>query len=223
MRYYVKSWKPRKQSRLQLSNIWDCYGWYCCYGCCGLLWFFHVLPFWHPKTVVMVLNMLLPALPRLPLAVQSGSLGGDALKRFEKSQAGPPRKLRDCIGLLGSRGVNMSQVAELARSCKVRFAMSHQSSSCPLLAGAETSGKPVQTLIEAITSGSDRGLNEPFRCRSFCSSSFSMTSAAVIALGKSCLLARTSSTAFSISCSCSILSNSSLASWIRSRSELSTT
>ena len=33
-----------------------------------------------PKTVVMVLNMLLPAFPRLPLAVQSGSLGGDALK-----------------------------------------------------------------------------------------------------------------------------------------------
>ena len=51
-----------------------------------------------PKTVVMVLNMLLPAFPRLPLAVQSGSLGGDALKRFEKSSRflkGVGSKLRE--------------------------------------------------------------------------------------------------------------------------------
>ena len=99
-----------------------------------------------PKTVVMVLNMLLPAFPRLPLAVQSGSLGGDALKRFEKSQAGPPRKLRDCIGLLGSRGVNMSQVTKLVtghKACKVvQSEVCHASSIVmPLTRGSRDFGK----------------------------------------------------------------------------------
>ena len=97
-----------------------------------------------PKTVVMVLNMLLPAFPRLPLAVQSGSLGGDALKRFEKSQAGPPRKLRDCIGLLGSRGVNMSQDVTGHRACKVvQSEVCHASSIVimPLTRGSRDFGK----------------------------------------------------------------------------------
>ena len=96
-----------------------------------------------PKTVVMILNMLLPAFPRLPLAVQSGSLGGDALKRFEKSQAGPPRKLRDCIGLLGSRGVNMSQDVTGHRACKVvQSEVCHASSIVmPLTRGSRDFGK----------------------------------------------------------------------------------
>merc|ERR1711939_1197652 len=54
-------------------------------------------------------------------------------------------------------------------------------------------------------------------------SSFSVTSAAVIALGKSCLFAKTRRTASRISSSFSILLSSSFASSTRSRSLLSTT
>ena len=62
-----------------------------------------------------------------------------------------------------------------------------------------------------------------WRWRKLWSPSFSVTSAAVIAWGRSCLFAKTSSTASRISSSLSILVSSSRASSMRSRSLLSTT
>merc|ERR1712006_11873 len=59
--------------------------------------------------------------------------------------------------------------------------------------------------------------------RILCKPSFSVTSAAGIALGKSCLLANTSKTASRISSSFNILESSSRASSARSLSLLSTT